>query len=123
MLTGFLLRYTRVGLNLRAIGSNPSAAFLFGLKPGRHMILAMVVFVLEPIGLMLVGLAFRRMNMKTKGQLSILVGIVSLLVTAISMFIPWYTWLDLGAAVPEIMALFVPSVWTVWMGISLIRSE
>ena len=87
-----------------------------------HMILAVVVFVLEPIGLMLVGLAFRRMNMKIKGHLSILVGIVSLLVTATSMLIPWYTWLDLGAAVPEIVALFAPSVWTVWIGISLIRS-
>lgn len=42
ILTGFLLRYTRVGLNLKAIGSNPSAAFLFGLKPGRFMILAMI---------------------------------------------------------------------------------
>ena len=42
ILTGFLLRYTRVGLNLKAIGSNPSAAFLFGLKPGWFMILAMI---------------------------------------------------------------------------------
>jgi len=88
-----------------------------------HMILAMVVFVLGPIGLMLVGLAFRQMNMKTKGHLSILVGIISLLVTTISMLIPWYTWLDLGAAVPEIIAFSAPSVWTVWMGISLIRPE
>lgn len=88
-----------------------------------HMILAMAIFVLEPIGLMLVGLAFRRMNMKTKGHLSILIGIISLLVTAISMLIPWYTWLDLGAAVPEIVAFSAPSVWTVWMGISLIRPE
>ena len=40
--TAVMLRYTRVGLNLRAIGSNPDAAFLFGLKPGRNMLLAMV---------------------------------------------------------------------------------
>ena len=37
-----LLRYSRVGLNLRAIGSNPVAAYLFGLKPPHHMLLAMV---------------------------------------------------------------------------------
>jgi simple sugar transport system permease protein len=37
-----MLRYTRIGLNLKAIGSNRDAAFLFGLKPGRHMLVAMV---------------------------------------------------------------------------------
>jgi len=40
--TGLLLRYTRIGLNLKAIGNNPNAAFLFGLKPARYMIVAMV---------------------------------------------------------------------------------
>jgi len=42
VLSGLLLRYTRVGLNLKAIGGNPSAAYLFGLKPGRYMLLAMI---------------------------------------------------------------------------------
>jgi ABC-type uncharacterized transport system permease subunit len=42
VLTGFLLRYTRIGLNLKAIGSNQNAAFLFGLKTARNMILAMM---------------------------------------------------------------------------------
>ncbi len=41
-LTAMMLRYTRIGLNLKAIGSNRDAAFLFGLKPGRHMLVAMV---------------------------------------------------------------------------------
>jgi simple sugar transport system permease protein len=40
--TGLLLRYTRIGLNLKAIGNNMTAAFLFGLKPGWYMILAMI---------------------------------------------------------------------------------
>ncbi len=42
VLTGLLLRYTRIGLNLKAIGGNPNAAYLFGLKPGRFMLLAMI---------------------------------------------------------------------------------
>ena len=42
LITGCLLRYTRIGLTLKAIGSNPEASFLYGLKPGRHMIVAMV---------------------------------------------------------------------------------
>jgi general nucleoside transport system permease protein len=40
--TAVLLRYSRVGLNLRAIGNNPAAAYLFGLRPGVHMLLAML---------------------------------------------------------------------------------
>jgi ABC-type uncharacterized transport system permease subunit len=40
--TAVLLRYSRVGLNLRAIGNNPSAAYLFGLRPGVDMLLAML---------------------------------------------------------------------------------
>jgi simple sugar transport system permease protein len=42
ILTGLLMHYTRIGLNLKAIGNNPKAAFIFGLKPDRYMILAMI---------------------------------------------------------------------------------
>jgi simple sugar transport system permease protein len=42
ILTALILRYTRIGLNLKAIGSNPFASYLFGLKPGRNMVLAMI---------------------------------------------------------------------------------
>ena len=42
MLTALLLRYTRIGLNLKAIGSNRSASFLFGLRPAWFMAIAMV---------------------------------------------------------------------------------
>jgi len=42
-LTLILLRYTRVGLVLKAIGRNPTAAALFGFPPGRHMLLAMAL--------------------------------------------------------------------------------
>lgn len=38
-----LLRYSRVGLCLRAIGSNPGAAVLYGLRPGNYMCLSMVL--------------------------------------------------------------------------------
>jgi ABC-type uncharacterized transport system permease subunit len=41
--TALMLRYTRIGLYLKAIGSNRAAAFLFGLNPGRYMLLAMVL--------------------------------------------------------------------------------
>ena len=42
IITGLLMRYSRIGLNLKAIGNNPKAAFIFGLKPDRYMILAMI---------------------------------------------------------------------------------
>ena len=39
--TAMILGRSRLGLSLRAIGSNPRAAVLFGLKPSRFMVLAM----------------------------------------------------------------------------------
>ncbi len=41
--TGFLLSRTKIGLCLRAVGRNPRAARLFGLSPGRYMLLAMAL--------------------------------------------------------------------------------
>jgi simple sugar transport system permease protein len=41
--TAYLLRATRIGLNLTAIGSNPTATVLFGLHPDRYMLLAMTI--------------------------------------------------------------------------------
>ena len=43
ILTALILRYTKIGLYLKAIGNNPSAAYLFGLKPARNMVLATLV--------------------------------------------------------------------------------
>jgi len=42
ILSALMLRYTRIGLNLRAIGNNQTAAYLFGLKPARYMLIAMI---------------------------------------------------------------------------------
>jgi simple sugar transport system permease protein len=39
-LTAWMIRYSRIGLALKAIGHNPQASFLFGLKPQRFMLLA-----------------------------------------------------------------------------------
>jgi simple sugar transport system permease protein len=40
--TGLLLRYSRIGLGLKAAGGNPQAAFLLGLRPTRLIVLAML---------------------------------------------------------------------------------
>ncbi len=42
VITALLLRYTRIGLHLKAIGNNREAAYLFGLKPDRYMLIAMI---------------------------------------------------------------------------------
>jgi simple sugar transport system permease protein len=42
IITALILRYTRIGLNLKAIGKNPTAAFLFGLSPNQYMLIAML---------------------------------------------------------------------------------
>lgn len=41
VVTVLLLKYTRIGLNLKAIGNNAQAARLFGLSPAKYMLLAM----------------------------------------------------------------------------------
>jgi general nucleoside transport system permease protein len=40
--TGLILHTTWIGLDLKAVGRNPGAAFLYGLKPSRLMVLAML---------------------------------------------------------------------------------
>jgi simple sugar transport system permease protein len=40
--TGLILHVTWIGLYLKAVGRNPGAAFLYGLKPARLMVLAML---------------------------------------------------------------------------------
>jgi len=42
ILTAAMLRYTKIGLYLKAIGNNPNSSYLFGLKPGRYMLIAMI---------------------------------------------------------------------------------
>lgn len=42
VLTYFLLRFTKLGLGLKAIGLNPQASLLFGLKPMKYMLVAML---------------------------------------------------------------------------------
>ncbi|MBN1637178.1 MAG: ABC transporter permease [Deltaproteobacteria bacterium] len=42
VITALMLKYTRIGLFLKAIGNNQNAAYLFGVKPGRYMLLAMI---------------------------------------------------------------------------------
>jgi len=42
VVTAVILRYTRLGLGLKAIGSNSASSFLFGLKPDRYMLIAMI---------------------------------------------------------------------------------
>jgi len=39
--TALMLHATIAGLRLKAIGSNPRAARIYGMRPGRHMLLAM----------------------------------------------------------------------------------
>lgn len=41
IITALMLRYTKFGLYLKALGSNKDAAHMFRLNPGRYMLLAM----------------------------------------------------------------------------------
>lgn len=42
LVTVMFLNYMRIGLAFKAVGGNPNAAYLFGLKPNRNLMLAML---------------------------------------------------------------------------------
>lgn len=78
-------------------------------------------FVLVPLAMILVGLAFTKMDMQVKGYSSVLAGIIALLVILGGIALDWHTWLGLGFAVPEIIEAVVIAAWIVWVGASLAR--
>jgi simple sugar transport system permease protein len=42
LITSFILKYTKIGLGLKAIGNNMHSAFMYKLNPTNHMLLAMI---------------------------------------------------------------------------------
>lgn len=86
-----------------------------------HSYVSLGYFVLFPIAMLLVGFAFLRMNMRTKGCFSLLAGVISLLVILSAIILKWHITLGLGFAVPEIIEAIVIAAWIVWMGTSLVR--
>jgi len=88
-LTAILLRYSRFGLNLRAVGGNPQAAFLFGVRTGTHMLLAMTFaggFAGLAGGLQVVGVYHRLIP-----SISSNYGYLALLVVMLSGYRVWST--------------------------------
>mmetsp|Transcript_6902 Transcript_6902/g.3852 ORF Transcript_6902/g.3852 Transcript_6902/m.3852 type:complete len:359 (+) Transcript_6902:27-1103(+) len=43
IITALMLSQTRIGLKFKAVGNNSNAAFLFGIKPDRYMLLAIIL--------------------------------------------------------------------------------
>jgi simple sugar transport system permease protein len=87
--TAILLRYSRFGLNLRAVGGNPQAAFLFGVRTGRYMMLAMIFaggFAGLAGGLQVVGVYHRLIP-----SISSNYGYLALLVVMLSGYRVWST--------------------------------
>ncbi|MGD9336003.1 MAG: ABC transporter permease [Syntrophobacterales bacterium] len=82
----FLLRFTRWGLSLKAVGQNPEAALLFGLKPNRRILEAMVACgALAGLagGLQVVGVYHRLLPAISSNY-----GYTALLVTMLASFRP-----------------------------------
>lgn len=88
-----------------------------------HLYVSVGYFFLFPIAMTLVGLAFVRMNMQTKGYPSILAGIIALLVILGGVTLQWHRWLGLGFAVPEFAESVVIAAWLVGMGASLVHFQ
>jgi hypothetical membrane protein len=88
-----------------------------------HSYVSLGYFVLFPIAMILVGAAFKKMNMQTTGYSSILAGITALFVILSAIITQWHKLLNLGFAVPEILEAAVIAAWIVWMGANLICSQ
>ncbi|HOI06319.1 MAG TPA: ABC transporter permease [Deltaproteobacteria bacterium] len=89
VLTAAMLRYTRFGLYLKAIGSNEKAAFFFGLRPRTTMILAMICaggFAGLAGGFQVAGVYHRLIPAISSGY-----GYLALLVVLLSNFNVWVT--------------------------------
>jgi len=88
-----------------------------------HTYVSLGYFVLFPLAMILIGIAFTRMNMQNKGYASILVGIVALLVILGGIALDWHTRLGLGFAAPEIVEALIIAAWIIWMGANLTRAN
>jgi hypothetical membrane protein len=88
-----------------------------------HSYVSLGYFVLFPIAMIIAGIAFRKMNMQTKGYTSILVGITALFVIISAIILRWHKLLSLGFAVPEILESIIIAVWIIWMGTTLLRQQ
>lgn len=85
-----------------------------------HTVVSTAYFALFPLALIVVGFAFKKMNLTAKGYVSILAGIAAALVILGGITPRWHTWLGLGFAVPEILASTIIAALTIWMGSSLL---
>jgi hypothetical membrane protein len=88
-----------------------------------HTVVSTAYFALFPLALIVVGFAFRKMNLTAKGYVSILAGTVAALLILGGITPGWHTWLGLGFAVPEIVASTIIAAWTIWMGSSLLVTK
>ena len=78
-------------------------------------------FVLFPVAMMTIGFSFRRSNIQTKGNLSILAGAIALVVILAGIALYQTDQLGMGFAVPEYVEALVIAAWTICMGINLAR--
>lgn len=128
---GFLKAYAKSALfHLGGVilifgGGSLSLVGIFTKAHGAiHSYVSLGFFILFPIAMILVGIAFIRMNMQAKGYPSILAGIIALLVILgglRELGMQWHLCFSLGFAVPEYLEALILGVWIVWMGMNLMR--
>jgi hypothetical membrane protein len=127
---GFIKAYAKsplfyLGGLLLILGSGSlSLVGIFTEAYGRlHTVVSTAYFALFLLALIVVGFAFRKMNLTAKGYVSILAGTAAALVILGGITPGWHTLLGLGFAVPEIVASTIIAAWTIWMGSSLLVTK
>lgn len=104
------------GISLSLIGIFTEA---YGIL---HFYVSAGYFGFTSLAIILIGFAFRKAQRATRGNVSILIGLIAALTMLGGTFAEWHVLLGLGFAVPEFIASLVFAAWTIWMGYSLLAT-
>jgi len=111
------------GILLILGGISLSLVGVFTEAYGRlHFYVSASYFSLFSLAIIVNGFAFRKAGWATMGNISILIGFIAGLVVLSGAAVEWHGWLDLGFAVPEIIASIIFASWTIWTGSNLLAT-
>ena len=88
-----------------------------------HFYVSAGYFSLFSLAIILNGFAFRKAGRVTRGNISILIGLIAALVMLSATIVEWHILLGLGFAVSELVASLIFSAWTIWMGLNLLTMD
>ncbi len=104
-------------------GGSLSLVGVFTAEAGDlHGYVSLGYFVLFPVAIVVVGVAFARTGPVRRGYASVLAGLIALVVILTSQITEWHRTVGIGFGVPETIEALILAAWIAGMGASLARS-